>query len=259
MKKLFLCLVLVLFAMSTMAYAQSAKVDGFKGNWDVTMEDGSTVQWNVLDNVYVSSSGASHIAYGIKTPGDVEFEIFWQKFVQDNMDENGKKYFYIEKPHAEVPDYNGLLQDMAQYTGITPVAEAEGKFTCFTATAGGPYPIKSGAREGATCNNVSDNCTDADGDGYFVGTGCTPQDCDDTDPALTDSCTNCPVAALLGSDAESLRLFRDSTLAKSALGRGIIQIYYRNASSINAVLDKSPALRSLTRAALQAAARILNQ
>lgn len=259
MRKTALWLVLVLFAMGTAAYAQSDKVDGFKGNWNVTMEDGSTVQWNVLDTVYISSSGASHIGYGIRTPGDVEFEIFWQKFVQDNMDENGKKYFYIEKPHAEVPDYNGLPQDMTQYTAFTPVAEAEGVFTCFTATPGGPYPLASGAREGATCDNIADNCTDADGDGYFAGAGCTPLDCDDTDPALTDNCAGCPIATLLGSDAESLRFFRDSTLAKSALGRSIIQIYYSNASSINAALDKSPVLRSLARTGLQAVAGVINK
>jgi hypothetical protein len=36
---------------------------------------------------------------------------------------------------------------------------------------------------------VVDNCTDADGDGFKVGAGCTPLDCDDTDATLTDNCT----------------------------------------------------------------------
>jgi hypothetical protein len=39
-------------------------------------------------------------------------------------------------------------------------------------------------------NCTVDNCTDADGDGFFVGKGCTkPVDCDDTDATLTDNCT----------------------------------------------------------------------
>ena len=43
---------------------------------------------------------------------------------------------------------------------------------------------------------------------------------------------------------ENLRAFRDSKLANSALGRKFIQIYYANADSINAALERSPALRS---------------
>jgi len=37
-----------------------------------------------------------------------------------------------------------------------------------------------------------DNCTDADGDGYFVGEGCTPQDCDDTDWKTHEGCEVAP-------------------------------------------------------------------
>ena len=37
-----------------------------------------------------------------------------------------------------------------------------------------------------------DNCTDADGDGYFVGEGCTPVDCDDTDWTIHEGCAAAP-------------------------------------------------------------------
>jgi hypothetical protein len=43
---------------------------------------------------------------------------------------------------------------------------------------------------------------------------------------------------------EQIRDFRDSTLAQSAVGRKIIQVYYNNTDSINDVLDRSPALRA---------------
>jgi hypothetical protein len=45
-------------------------------------------------------------------------------------------------------------------------------------------------------NCTTDNCTDKDGDGFKVGSGCTPLDCDDTDPNLTDNCTTCEVKVI---------------------------------------------------------------
>jgi hypothetical protein len=60
----------------------------------------------------------------------------------------------------------------------------------------------------------------------------------------------CPLSMVLGEDnpkLENLRSFRDNTLAKSAVGRKVIQIYYNNAESINAAFDRSPALRKATR------------
>jgi hypothetical protein len=48
-----------------------------------------------------------------------------------------------------------------------------------------------------------------------------------------------------GPDIEKLRAFRDSTLAQSAVGRRIIEIYYDNAGSINDALENSPALSAI--------------
>ena len=45
--------------------------------------------------------------------------------------------------------------------------------------------------------------------------------------------------------------FRDSRLANSAIGPKAIQIYYNNADSINAALDRSPALRGVARRVLE--------
>ena len=70
----------------------------------------------------------------------------------------------------------------------------------------------------------------------------------------TISTRPCPIARSLGEDnptVELLRTFRDSRLAQSAVGRRIIQIYYNNADSMNAALDRSPALQRFTRSVLK--------
>jgi hypothetical protein len=64
----------------------------------------------------------------------------------------------------------------------------------------------------------------------------------------------CPAQAALGADnpkIENLRAFRDSSLAQSAVGRRIIKIYYINAASINAALERSPALQAAARRVLE--------
>jgi hypothetical protein len=61
--------------------------------------------------------------------------------------------------------------------------------------------------------------------------------------------SNCPVVAVLGRDNPAvamLRQFRDSVLVQNAVGCKVIQIYYNNAGSINAALERSPALRAVT-------------
>jgi ELWxxDGT repeat protein len=73
---------------------------------------------------------------------------------------------------------------------------------------------------------------------------------------------NCPVKQVLGADSpdlENLRSFRDGTLASSAVGRRAIQIYYRNAESINAALENSPALRAVARRMLNILAPMLGR
>ncbi len=69
----------------------------------------------------------------------------------------------------------------------------------------------------------------------------------------------CPAKIALGNDnpnLEKLRAFRDGPLAQSAAGRRIIDIYYNNADSINAALDRSPALRAITRNFFEAVASL---
>jgi hypothetical protein len=72
----------------------------------------------------------------------------------------------------------------------------------------------------------------------------------------------CPAKNVLGADnpqLENLRDFRDSKLANSAVGRRIIGIYYKNADSINAALERSPALRAATRRVLEVIAPMMGK
>ena len=81
-----------------------------------------------------------------------------------------------------------------------------------------------------------------------------------TVPASTTTTTANPCSAtrVLGADnpqLESLRAFRDSSLAKSAVGRRLISIYYQNDEAIASAIERSPALKALARRALETAAR----
>jgi hypothetical protein len=72
----------------------------------------------------------------------------------------------------------------------------------------------------------------------------------------------CPSRKALGENnpnLEYLRAFRDNTLSRSAIGQKIIQIYYNNGDSINAALDRSPALRAVARKVLEVIAPIVGR
>jgi hypothetical protein len=69
----------------------------------------------------------------------------------------------------------------------------------------------------------------------------------------TDCMSICPATQLLGEEdprLETLTRFRDTVLAKSALGRKFIRMYYDKADSVNAVLENHPKLKSFSYRAL---------
>ena len=83
-----------------------------------------------------------------------------------------------------------------------------------------------------------------------------------TTTTTTVSGKPCPIAKTLGENnpkLDNLRDFRDSSLAQSAIGRKAIQIYYNNADSIDAALERSPALRAVTRKALEVIAPMVGK
>jgi hypothetical protein len=81
-------------------------------------------------------------------------------------------------------------------------------------------------------------------------------------PVRAGQVGNCPATQALRADnpgLENLRNFRDSRLAQSAVGRKIIHMYYNNAGSINAALERSPALRAIVRRVFEAAAPLVGR
>ncbi len=83
-----------------------------------------------------------------------------------------------------------------------------------------------------------------------------------TQPTTTTTIARgpCPAEKLLGAGnpkLENLRALRDSRLAQSTVGRKMIQAYYNNADRINAALDRSPAVRAVTRRVLETIALLV--
>ena len=70
------CSVLIACLPALPAFAQSPVLEAWIGTWTVTMDDGSRVQWAITDT-WASDTGKSHMAYGIKNPGKVSFQIYY--------------------------------------------------------------------------------------------------------------------------------------------------------------------------------------
>jgi len=125
------CIAVFMLLLAPAAFAESQYVDDWIGTWTVTMDNRTKVTWEVTDT-WVSESGMSHIAYGVKSPGNVEFQIYYGTFFS--------KYTYIEASHDltiwDLPQDPDLSKN---YTVLVPNEE----FTKFT-TEPGPYAIKSG-------------------------------------------------------------------------------------------------------------------
>lgn len=111
-------------------------------------------------------------------------------------------------------------------------------------------------------------CTDDDGDGFCA----EENDCNDSDPLvkpgaeeacgdeLDNNCNgrvdedcSCPAALILGNDTESLnilRAFRDEKLAKTEIGRKIVQLYKAYSPVLCEVLDRNPKMKQKGRECL---------
>lgn len=187
------------------------------------------------------------------------------------------------RPAADSPAVDGTVPVAAPPTGNTFIETVD--------FIGAVDPDNDWTRSAWTTYGTASwtpaDCTDADEDGYAVeGGDCGEVDCDDSDatvnPGATEVCDDsidnncdgqvdegcstttttapCPAQRVLGEDSpqlDSLRSFRDSTLAKTALGRKLITMYYAKSDLVNAVLERSPALKSFARNALNAMLPIL--
>jgi hypothetical protein len=64
----------------------------------------------------------------------------------------------------------------------------------------------------------------------------------------------CPATELLGAgnpQLDTLRVFRDAILAKSAAGRIMIEFYYNNGKTIAVVLKKYPVIKRTAKKTLE--------
>jgi len=126
------CGAVVFLMFSGLAFAQSDYLDDWIGQWNVRMDDDSLVTWDIT-STWVSDTGKSHIAYGVKSPGDVQFQIYYGLVFS--------QHFYIEATH-DVSIFD-LPTDFSAYTELVPAED----FMSFTAQPG-KYPIQYGWRQG---------------------------------------------------------------------------------------------------------------
>lgn len=126
--KNFTCFVFLFFLFVPLAVADSEYLEDWVDTWTVRMLDDSIVTWEITDT-WVSDTGRTHIAYGIKNPGNVEFQIYFGTL--------WSAHYYIEASHDQT--MYDLPQDLSQYTELVPGSD----FQYFTARRG-KYPIKLG-------------------------------------------------------------------------------------------------------------------
>jgi len=124
-------LTLLIYIWTSPAFAKSEYVDNWIGTWTVKMKDGSIVTWKIT-HTWASETKKSHLAYGIKYPGKVEFQIYFGTMF--------KNHNYIEISHkTTVYDLPMLF---TRYTRLIPSDE----FKSFTAKKG-RHPVKEGMKE----------------------------------------------------------------------------------------------------------------
>ncbi len=129
--------------------------------------------------------------------------------------------------------------------------DASGGATTTTSITSATTTLPGGTS--TTTTPASDTTTTIAGEVTSTTTTAEP----DTTTTTTVSGKPCPATLVLGENAATLRdlrAFRDGRLARSAFGRKIVHIYYNNAGSIAAALDRSPALRTFIKGALEAIA-----
>jgi hypothetical protein len=192
------------------------------GTWEVKNADNSTRIWKIYESttdtgssvVLCKASGVSETKAGTD---QVFFMILYISFTNT--------YSYTEETV------------FSQGMDSTEM-DVNSKSDNFTSRPGGQYPVASGKK-------IS---SDVPPKPVITTTTTTAAATTTTTTTVADK--PCPIAKTLGDNdqnVERLRDFRDSTLAKSAVGRRIIQIYYTNADSINEALERNPELRAVAR------------
>ena len=110
--KSILCVTALFFLFVPFSFADSKYVDGWLGVWTVTKADKTVVTWKLTDT-WVSDTGMSHLAYGVASPGDVEFIIVYNGMFQ--------AYLYVEEARGKT--IYDLKQDLSLYTKLLPTSD----------------------------------------------------------------------------------------------------------------------------------------
>ncbi len=221
MKKVLLLLAACAFLVSAMpAFAEGIHPNDWIGDWDFTYE-GSVTDTVTFTDVCVAPDCPqgtiwTYIVKGKKSD-DTPIQIRKIKFVSSQA-------MYYELTDAQIDECG---QDCPNAT----ILDADADCNAFTVSAKmDPITLVSGVWADGTRECFTDNDTDN---------------------------KTCPAIKALGADnpkLEQLRSLRDSMLAKTAIGRKMIDIYYSNAAAVNAAFDRSPALQTIARKVFEAAA-----
>jgi hypothetical protein len=229
-----------------------------------TIKDISELQRTLINMVGLPQGG--FVALGNVDGSDHITHLF-------NFDDNGTllqdRDITVDIPHSENMNYYAFLLSAGSDGGVTVSLYSGSKIWV--------YQMDVQNAIAPTMHRVSFNSSinspltyDLSGMGIYhigaIGGSCTGS----LIPPVTTTTTTtpigggkiCPAKQMLGADnpkLENLRDFRDSKLAQSAVGRKAIQIYYNNADSINAALERSPALQAFARRVLEAIAPMVGK
>ncbi len=210
--KKFTCFVFLFFLFVPLAVAESEYLEDWVDTWTVRMQDDSIVTWEITET-WASDTGKSHIAYGIKIPDDIEFQIYFG--------EMWMKHYYIEIGH-EVTIYD-LPMDFNQYTELLPSED----FSLFLARPG-KYPIKFGWK------------------------GETEPELPPEPEPEPEPCVASYLLGIDDPRLDGLRVFRDETLSKSNIGLKMIGLYYEKSCSMIDICENSPHVRWVLKTMLEA-------
>ncbi len=153
--------------------------------------------------------------------------------IEDDINDFDDLYYHTKNDTLQTLDTAyGTAQVKASLGTVAHLAGLSGAAPTTTSVAGTTTTVPSGA-----------------------STTTVPWHASTTSTARTDHQEGpCPAEEVLGPDSgqlENLRALRDTGLARSAAGRRIVSIYYRNMRSIQKALDGSPAMQSAARWVLE--------
>jgi hypothetical protein len=249
MEKRILLILAVCSAFFAVAPVCAATCADWKGTWTFTYSDNKT------DTVVIDSACTEVSCYP-----DLDAKSFlacWATGKKQSDNQSVQIIMAITAPEI----YQYFEEDnVANFNSEDPIPVCDTIKTpqdfngcSFTATQETLQVLKSGVKSGCSASSTTTSLLSGTTTTTVPASATTTMPVTTTAPATTTT-RLCPAQKVLGDDSpdlENLREFRDSTLAKSTVGRRIMDIYYNNADSINDAFDSSPALKETARKVLE--------